>query len=532
MQIRRCSHRIALALTLIGLLAAASPAGPLDPPAGPVAATGRTMILALPYAITTPGSYVVARSLAAANNTDNITISVGHVTLDLAGSTLTGHGGNNQTAIAISGAQIDVTIMNGSLSGWGGGGIIGTVASYCRIENIWSETIGGANPQIRVGPNSVVRSCRGNGAVQVGDFSTVDDFAGLGGIATVIAGRFSVVTACRCANGTGSGAPIAVGDGSTVSNCAVDIIAAPGITGIVVGNACVVRQCTVAATSSPPVGPGITAGTGCSLSACTVTNILTGIFTADGCDLTGCAVSNATTGITTGAGCSLSGCDATGLAGFPSTGIATGLDCVLTGCNARVCTTFGFNLGDNSRASRCVANSNGSSGSTAGAGFRGGDGITVENCTASSNFGTGISLGAFAAIQGCTAKGNTLDGINAGGSSSVTGCTCTSNLDDGIQVNDGTTVANNTSIRNGGSFNPGGTPTGAGIHSSGTENRIDSNHLIGNNRGLWAELGGNTIIRNSARINGSNFGNVAAGNDFPTASTVATATNPFANIAF
>ena len=104
---------------LVALLAVVTPllitpfaaAGPIEPPPGPVAPTGRTVILSLPYTISEPGTYYLGRHLTAPPHFSGagITITASSVTLDLNGFSLAGPRTFSGTALNISGARITIT---------------------------------------------------------------------------------------------------------------------------------------------------------------------------------------------------------------------------------------------------------------------------------------------------------------------------------------------------------------------------------------------------------------------------------------
>ncbi|MEE8384817.1 MAG: hypothetical protein V3S01_02740, partial [Dehalococcoidia bacterium] len=101
-------------------------AGPLNPPAGAVASTGRfgprTEINALPYTITQPGSYYMGASLTMAGASNGVTISTDDVDIDLNGFDLDG-GGSGGTGINTAAAYDRVTIHDGRVHDWTGPGI-------------------------------------------------------------------------------------------------------------------------------------------------------------------------------------------------------------------------------------------------------------------------------------------------------------------------------------------------------------------------------------------------------------------------
>lgn len=136
---------------VVALLAA----GPLDPPGGPVAPTGRTLTEIEPrtplsqattpgdadstFKITQSGSYYLASNLAGEAAKKGIEILVGtgaQVTLDLGGFTLNGTGATStQPAIFIDGSNASVVIRNGNIRAWRGG-ITHSIGGRVQVEDV------------------------------------------------------------------------------------------------------------------------------------------------------------------------------------------------------------------------------------------------------------------------------------------------------------------------------------------------------------------------------------------------------------
>ena len=153
-----------IALCMAGPVAAQ---GPLDPGSGPMETMKsldqiepRTPIAELPFTITESGSYVVTGNLTSAS--DGIVVAAEGVTIDLAGHTLSGTGGNDTGIIAdlrsmvvvrngvIEGFELGIRAVNGRfgryerltvrdnsasgivLTGWGGGAN-GNVIEYTSV---------------------------------------------------------------------------------------------------------------------------------------------------------------------------------------------------------------------------------------------------------------------------------------------------------------------------------------------------------------------------------------------------------------
>jgi len=174
-------------------------------------------------------------------------------------------------------------------------------------------------------------------------------------------------------------------------------------------------------------------------------NIGNGITISTGCTITGCtASSNTGSGISTSNGCTITGCAAPFNSGM---GISIGGGCTITGCSAYL--------------------NNGSGIST-------GSGCTITGCSAYSNFGDGISANSTTTISNCTARINTLDGIRVFSDCLILANMCSAN-------------------GNGGD--------GAGIHATGSDNRIEGNNCVDADRGIDVDVAGNIIIKNTCSGN-------------------------------
>jgi parallel beta-helix repeat protein len=129
-----------------------------------------------------------------------------------------------------------------------------------------------------------------------------------------------------------------------------------------------------------------------------------------------------------------------------------------------------------------------------------------------------------------TAAGNTGNGIEVGSGSTVRSCTACGNTGDGILVSSNCRVIDNTCESN---IVAGEFGAVAGIHATGSGNRIEDNHVIGNNIGIDVDSTGNLITKNSAQGNGTNY-DIASGNTAgPTLGTGdIVSDNPHANYEF
>jgi parallel beta-helix repeat protein len=206
----------------------------------------------------------------------------------------------------------------------------------------------------------------------------------------------------------------------------------------------------------------------------------------------------------------------------------------------------GMKAGDHTHVIGCAFRDN------IGWGMSAGSGSIVEHTRSFSNYNAGILAGSSSLVKDCEAIGNGHDafngeGIVTGAYSRVSGCVSRDNMGIGIYVGQGSTVEYSSSIANldhgiivyGRSYvlnnnvygNAAGSPIGAGIHASSTDNRIEGNNLIGNDVGIEVLAAGNVIIKNSASGNSTNYV-IVGGNDVGPVGSAATATSPWANIAF
>lgn len=148
------------------------------------------------------------------------------------------------------------------------------------------------------------------------------------------------------------------------------------------------------------------------------------------------------------------------------------------------------------------------------------------SCAADSNGTDGFYAPSGSTLQACVARKNGEEGISGGYGLTITNCTAKRNTGDGIRVSYRCLVIGNTCEENG--YDTG---DGAGIHASGSGNRIDGNNVITNDRGIDVDLPSNVIVRNSATDNTTNY-DIAASNivgPFVNGSNIATNNSPHAN---
>lgn len=261
-----------IALPLLGLaalgIAALTVAGPLNPPAGPVASSGRSLdeiynavqalqgqkgtpITALPFTISAPGSYYLPQNLTIANN-DGITISADNVTLDLNGFSLiggyTGTAGTRRGIIVTqngSNNRRNITIRNGTVREFTSNGIDATFVSSGLFENL---------------------NLYNNGR------------SGL------ITGEGCIIERCTAYLNHETG--IACGTSNTVENCTAQLNGARPNTaatnGFIISSGSVVRGCV----ATLNFGQGFSVGSQCVISRCQATsNDVSGFVAVNDCIL-------------------------------------------------------------------------------------------------------------------------------------------------------------------------------------------------------------------------------------------------------
>ncbi|MGH7131846.1 MAG: hypothetical protein ACREJO_07880, partial [Phycisphaerales bacterium] len=240
-------------------LAAMAKAGPLSPPAGAVAPTNHTLdeiynrITAngaaegripiaggtVPITISAPGSYVLTGNIDVTGQTVAITIAASGVTLDLNGYRVVGGGpGTGGAGILINTGIFNVIVRNG---------IINKVTIAVRVE---------ANSSSLLFENIVVTTC-GHG---------ISTFLGCNNVR---------IRGCTLSDiGGDDAAPITLGIRVQGNNSVVEQSsvmntlgsATGGAFGIhIVGNACVVRECSVQQLNSGVAKNGIVVSGQCNL---------------------------------------------------------------------------------------------------------------------------------------------------------------------------------------------------------------------------------------------------------------------------
>jgi parallel beta-helix repeat protein len=262
-------HSLAITAPLALLaLAGAALAGPLNPPAGPVTSTYKTLteveprtpISSLPFTITQPGSYYLTANLTGTSGQNGINVNTSGVTIDLGGFTLTGVPGSLNGISIPSGST--TVVRNGSVAAWGANGVLSYYRPGCRIENITASGNGAVG--IYAGSRTTVSGC-------------VAESNGIGGISVNFD---SVVSGC-IGSGSTAGSGIEAYHGCTITGCSASNNSGPGLH---VSDACTIVNCTARSNG----GSGIGAGDDCNIQGCTAdANSADGIHAGQSCTLRG-----------------------------------------------------------------------------------------------------------------------------------------------------------------------------------------------------------------------------------------------------
>lgn len=285
-----------IAVPLVGVLTLL--AGPLDPPAGPVASTYKTLSEIEPRiavtstntpgdsgsiaVISQPGSYYLTAIITGAATKSGVRIAASGVTLDLNGFEIVGVPNSlDGVTVSLSNAT-DITIRNGTIRAWGGD------ALDLRTANVSNAIVA----HINAAHNS------GNG-IAAGNLAVVQDcIASNNGLSGVVVGSSSSVTNCAAdANGgssTGLSEGFFIGDGSTISACT-----SQNNTSLLIGGV-------------GDMGMGFRTGNRCIISGCTAgRNRGHGFRLAAQCRITGCTSVENGSGSTMSAGIYAAGADNT-----------------------------------------------------------------------------------------------------------------------------------------------------------------------------------------------------------------------------
>ncbi|MEZ6212080.1 MAG: right-handed parallel beta-helix repeat-containing protein [Phycisphaerales bacterium] len=253
----RMSRRATVAAAAVIGLGFFAIAGDLNPPAGPVAPTMKTLDEVEPrtainltntpgdadsvYRITASGSYYLTGNITGQAGKSGIEIATSGVSIDLNGFALIGVPGSVVGVVTVGTGLRDIAVRNGAAREWGTTGVFLTsansIVSHVTASN---NNLGG----IAIGATGLVESCgayfNGSDGISVGNGCTVvDSVAGSNG-ASGIAGQFGVtVRGCSGYSNTGHG--IAINSNAVITECAAT---SNGANGVHTASACQISSCS------------------------------------------------------------------------------------------------------------------------------------------------------------------------------------------------------------------------------------------------------------------------------------------------
>jgi parallel beta-helix repeat protein len=254
----------AAVLALVGTTFAV--AGPLDPPAGPIKSSYKTLTEVEPriainatntpgdadsmFRITKMGSYYLAGNITGAGGVHCIEVSSDDVTIDLNGMTITGSP-TSTGGIFGEGVRVNLVVRNGTIKGIGAGSGVSFSISSSKawmIENV--AALANADDGIRVPSGSIVRSCRttnnADTGIQTSERSQIIECVSEFNLGDgIIAGQSSLVSRTISRNNTSDGID-AGNDGVKIFDC---ISSGNGGNGISGQNAAHISGCVVRSNS-------------------------------------------------------------------------------------------------------------------------------------------------------------------------------------------------------------------------------------------------------------------------------------------
>ncbi len=462
-------------LFAIAALALACPslAGPLDPPAGPIAESGRfgprieVSGANTPgdadstFRISQPGSYYLGANIVAESGKHGIEIATNGVTLDLMGFEISGA---NDTLSGIFAAGFNIAIRNGSIRGMGDHGIEAESSFSGTIQDIFVVFVGGGSGDgsgILTGPTFKISNCAVTG-------SQGPCFRG---------GKGCIAESCTASQSfTGNG--FSFDDASVITSCFAN-------------------QCAA---------HGIEAGAGSSIVGCTTeANGASGVVCAGRSVVLGCAsVGNTADGIEIGRHAVVESCSASdnGFGGI----VAYAPQATIRGCMA-------FKNGLNGIQSTAAS--------------------LVADCSSWNNGLNGVAVSGSSVVRSCAAADNTGSGITIG-TGHVVDCAAFSNGEHGISAFSGSTVQRCVARGNGSEIPDGAGiyQSNAGLGLC----RLEGNTLVGNDYGIRVAGSRNIVICNAAADNSGGDYSIPAGNTIGTIINAVGAglsnSNSWANISY
>ncbi|HYD01923.1 MAG TPA: hypothetical protein VEB22_11915 [Phycisphaerales bacterium] len=234
--------------------------GPLNPPAGAINATMKTLDAVEPrtavsavntpgdavsvYRITAPGSYYLTGNVSVPAGKSGIVIASPGVTLDLCGFAIAGVAGSASGVIDTAAAVSGISVRNGVISGTGAAGVSLMNGAGARVKDL---SLAGCARGVAAGEGAVIESCT---ASQTGDAAAF----------TVLFN--AVISKCAAIGGQGPGFQLY--EGSIVKECS----ARDQAVGFDLHDESVAFDCTATLCT----GDGFSASNLCRIERCTATN--------------------------------------------------------------------------------------------------------------------------------------------------------------------------------------------------------------------------------------------------------------------
>ncbi len=236
-------------------------AGPLNPPAGPVTSTGKTLTEVEPrivlsqantpgdansvFRIAKPGSYYLSGNLSVPAGQRGIEIASPGVHIDLCGFEIAGLASSLEGISVDTGNLTSLSVRNGQVRQMGGTGVNFNTPNLSGfiVENVTSRDNGGVG--ILTGPGAIVRGCAALGNSSDG----------------IRVGANSIVQGCIASGQTGAGDGIETGEECVVVACVAN---GNQTLGIRAGVGSVVSACT----ASDNVNVGIGGNSDCRFVDC------------------------------------------------------------------------------------------------------------------------------------------------------------------------------------------------------------------------------------------------------------------------
>ncbi len=369
----------------LGSLTSRAGAGPLNPPAGAVAATGKTLTEVEPriavnstntpgdvdslFKITQPGSYYLTGNITGVANKHGIKVAADNVTIDLNGFALIGVSLARDAIRGDGGPLLSgLSVRNGSITGWGNGsGIFAGNVARCRIEDVTILTV--TFEGVWLGASAIIDRCTVKGArsgLRTGNTSVIrNSIVEVASESAFYCGDDCAIVDCIAKSGEQNAFTATLR--ATIDRCQASL---SGI-GINVGNYALVRNCSIDSTT---FGPGIVGGLHSTVSGCSVKSTGdSGILMQNGALVERCAVRGAN-----------------------SYGISVASDSLVEGCMAHAGQSQGIIVGSSSSVTGCISTANSNEGIRASSGCR----VSDNNCA-----GNGVA-GVRVAGTRCTVSGN------------------------------------------------------------------------------------------------------------------------------